>query len=176
MLCGFAPNSETLLGFRALAGLGFGGEWAAGAILMAEYAKPESRGRLLGMIQSSWAIGWAVAVLVYIGAFGLLPREYAWRALFWVGLAPALLLLYIRRGVPEPEVYLRTRQAVRRTPGLPPTWCRSSVGTCCAPRCSPRCSLPGCRAATTPSSPGFRPIWRKCATSTWSARRGTWPH
>ncbi|MGH3625309.1 MAG: MFS transporter [Sciscionella sp.] len=129
-LCGFAPNYETLLVFRALEGLGFGGEWAAGAILIAEYAKPESRGRLLGMIQSSWAIGWAVAVLVYIGAFGLLPREYAWRALFWVGLAPALLLLlYIRRGVPEPEVCRRGRTRC--------CWCSAFRSGSSRPGCSP---------------------------------------
>ncbi|MZG13641.1 MFS transporter, partial [Streptomyces sp. SID5914] len=60
--CGFAPNYETLLVFRALQGLGFGGEWAVGAILVAEYASPRHRGRTLGAIQSSWAVGWALAV------------------------------------------------------------------------------------------------------------------
>ena len=60
--CGFAPNYETLLVFRALQGLGFGGEWAVGAILVAEYASAKHRGRTLGAIQSSWAVGWALAV------------------------------------------------------------------------------------------------------------------
>lgn len=87
--CGFAPNYETLLVFRALQGLGFGGEWAVGAILVAEYASPKHRGRTLGAIQSSWAVGWGLAVLVYTLVFQYLDDDLAWRVMFWTGALPA---------------------------------------------------------------------------------------
>ena len=66
--CGLASSYEMLLVFRALQGLGFGGEWAAGAILVGEYARPEHRGRAVAVVQSSWAVGWGLAVLVYPSA------------------------------------------------------------------------------------------------------------
>ncbi|MGW2295172.1 MFS transporter [Streptomyces violaceorubidus] len=97
--CGFAPNYETLLVFRALQGLGFGGEWAVGAILVAEYASPRHRGRTLGAIQSSWAVGWALAVLVYTLVFSLAGDDLAWRVVFWTGALPALLVVWVRRSV-----------------------------------------------------------------------------
>ncbi|MFF1712470.1 MFS transporter [Streptomyces sp. NPDC058268] len=97
--CGFAPNYETLLVFRALQGLGFGGEWAVGAILVAEYATAKNRGRTLGAIQSAWAIGWALAVIVYTVVFQFLDADTAWRVMFWTGALPALLVVYVRRNV-----------------------------------------------------------------------------
>lgn len=97
--CGFAPNYETLLVFRALQGLGFGGEWAVGAILVAEYASPKHRGRTLGAIQSSWAVGWGLAVIVYTVVFSFLDDDLAWRVLFWTGALPALLVIWVRRSV-----------------------------------------------------------------------------
>lgn len=99
VLCGFATSFGELLVFRALQGLGFGGEWATGAILVAEYARPRFRGRAVAFIQSSWAVGWGLSVLVYTLLFALLPADTAWRALFWTGALPALLLLYLRRTV-----------------------------------------------------------------------------
>ncbi|MGX9887848.1 MFS transporter [Streptomyces sp. NPDC002276] len=97
--CGFAPNYETLLVFRALQGLGFGGEWAVGAILVAEYASAKHRGRTLGAVQSSWAVGWALAAVVYTLVFSFLGDDLAWRVMFWTGALPALLVLWIRRRV-----------------------------------------------------------------------------
>ncbi|MEH0421772.1 MFS transporter [Streptomyces sp. B21-083] len=97
--CGFAPNYETLLVFRALQGLGFGGEWAVGAILVAEYASPKHRGRTLGAIQSSWAVGWGLAVIVYTMVFSFLDDDLAWRVMFWTGALPALLVIWVRRSV-----------------------------------------------------------------------------
>ncbi|MDX2540655.1 MFS transporter [Streptomyces sp. WI04-05B] len=97
--CGFAPNYETLLVFRALQGLGFGGEWAVGAILVAEYASPKHRGRTLGAIQSSWAVGWGLAVIVYTVVFSFLDDDLAWRVMFWTGALPALLVIWVRRSV-----------------------------------------------------------------------------
>ncbi|KPI00571.1 major facilitator superfamily MFS_1 [Actinobacteria bacterium OK006] len=99
--CGFAPNYETLLVFRALQGLGFGGEWAVGAILVAEYSSARHRGRTLGAIQSSWAVGWGLAVVVYTLVFQFLGDDLAWRVLFWTGALPALLVVWVRRRVQD---------------------------------------------------------------------------
>ncbi|MFE7172117.1 MFS transporter [Streptomyces sp. NPDC057616] len=97
--CGFAPNYETLLVFRALQGLGFGGEWAVGAILVAEYASARHRGRTLGAVQSSWAVGWALAAVVYTVVFSFAGDDLAWRIMFWTGALPALLVIWMRRRV-----------------------------------------------------------------------------
>ena len=110
-LSGLSPSYELLLVFRAIQGLGFGGEWAAGAILVSEMSRPDQRGRVLGMIQSAWAIGWGGAVIAYTIVFSLVGPELGWRVLFWLGILPALLVLYIRRKVSEPEVYVETRSA-----------------------------------------------------------------
>jgi MFS family permease len=110
-LSGLSPSYELLLVFRAIQGLGFGGEWAAGAILVSEMSRPDQRGRVLGMIQSAWAIGWGGAVIAYTIVFSLVGPELGWRVLFWLGILPALLVLYIRRKVSEPEVYVETRNA-----------------------------------------------------------------
>ncbi|MFE5086319.1 MFS transporter [Streptomyces mirabilis] len=99
--CGFAPNYETLLAFRALQGLGFGGEWAVGAILVAEYSSARHRGRTLGAIQSSWAVGWGLAVIVYTLVFQFLGDDLAWRVMFWTGALPALLVVWVRRRVQD---------------------------------------------------------------------------
>ncbi|CAM4106128.1 MFS transporter [Kibdelosporangium persicum] len=99
--CGFAPNYETLLVLRAFQGLGFGGEWAAGAILIAEYAKPEYRGRAVAFIQSAWAVGWGLSVIVYTVVFSLADPDIAWRILFWTGALPAVLVWYVRRNVTD---------------------------------------------------------------------------
>lgn len=104
VLCGFAPNFETLLAYRALQGLGFGGEWAAGAILVAEYCVPRYRGRTVGFVQSSWAVGWALSVVVYTAVFSLASPEIAWRVLFWTGALPALLVIYLRWRVTDAPI------------------------------------------------------------------------
>ncbi len=118
-LSGLAPNYQFLLLFRSLQGLGFGGEWAAGAILIAEVADPAQRGRVLGMVQSSWAIGWALSLIAYSLVFSFLPQAIAWRVVFMLGILPALLTLYVRRYVREPEVFERTRDAEKaKTPEI----------------------------------------------------------
>jgi MFS family permease len=108
-LCGFAQNYEQLLISRALMGFGFGGEWACAAVLVGEVIRPEHRGKAVGAMQSGWAIGWAIALLLYLLFFSIMPAETAWRALFWVGLSPALLVFYIRRYVDEPEIFKKTQ-------------------------------------------------------------------
>ncbi|MFG3098842.1 MFS transporter [Streptomyces sp. NPDC048202] len=99
--CGFAPTYETLLLFRALQGLGFGGEWAVGAILVAEYASARHRGRTLGVVQSSWAVGWGLAAIVYTLVFSFVGEDLAWRVMFWTGALPALLVVWLRRQVKD---------------------------------------------------------------------------
>lgn len=108
--CGFAPNYETLLLFRAFQGLGFGGEWAVGAILVAEYASARHRGRTLGAVQSSWAVGWALAAVVYTLVFSFAGDDLAWRVMFWTGALPALLVLWLRRRVHDAPVALAARE------------------------------------------------------------------
>ncbi len=110
VLCGFAPNFETLLVFRGLQGLGFGGEWAAGAILIAEYAKPKYRGRTVAFVQSSWAVGWGLLVLVQTIVFTAAPDDIAWRILFWTGVLPALLVLWVRRNVQDADEATERRE------------------------------------------------------------------
>lgn len=107
---GFARNFEELFVLRAVQGLGFGGEWAVGSVLMGEIVRAQHRGKAVGTVQSGWAVGWGAAALLYTLAFSALPPEWAWRSLFWIGVLPALLVLYIRKHVPEPEMFQR-RQA-----------------------------------------------------------------
>jgi MFS family permease len=108
-LCGFAQSYEHLLIARGLMGLGFGGEWACAAVLVGEVIRPESRGKAVGAMQSGWAVGWAIALGLYLLFFTIMPAETAWRALFWVGLTPALLVFFIRRYVDEPEIFKKTQ-------------------------------------------------------------------
>jgi MFS family permease len=113
-LCGLAPNYQTLLVLRALQGIGFGGEWATGAILVAEYSSALRRGRAVAVIQSSWAVGWALAVLMYTLVFNLVDDRTAWRVLFFTGLLPALAVIYVRRKVVDSPHYLERRQLAAR--------------------------------------------------------------
>lgn len=101
VLCGFAPNFETLLIFRGLQGLGFGGEWAAGAALVAEYSQARYRGRTVAFVQSAWAVGWGLSVIVYTVVFTFASPDMAWRIMFWTGVIPALLVLWVRRSVQD---------------------------------------------------------------------------
>jgi len=111
-LSGLAQNFQQLFAARALMGLGFGGEWAAGAVLLGEVIRSEHRGKALGFMQAGWAVGWGVAALLYGLFFTWLPPERAWRVLFLVGIAPALLVFFVRRYVEEPKVYLESRAAI----------------------------------------------------------------
>ncbi|RTL69197.1 MAG: MFS transporter [Hyphomicrobiales bacterium] len=108
-LCGFAQNFTQLLVFRALMGFGFGGEWAAAAVLIGEVIRAEHRGKAVGSMQSGWAVGWGLAAILATLFFSIMSQETAWRALFWVGLTPALLVFFIRRVVDEPEVFKATQ-------------------------------------------------------------------
>ncbi|HZP77283.1 MAG TPA: MFS transporter [Pseudolabrys sp.] len=109
-LCGFAQNFYQLLFFRGMMGFGFGGEWAAAAVLIGEAIRPEHRGKAVGAMQSGWAIGWGIAALMATLFFSIFPADTAWRALFWVGIAPAVLVLFVRRMVDEPPVFAQTQK------------------------------------------------------------------
>jgi MFS family permease len=105
--CGLSQTLWQFAIFRALLGLGMGGEWASGAALVSETWPAKHRGRALGYMQSAWAIGFAVAAMV-VGF--VLPR-YGWRAVFFIGILPAFFTLWVRRNVEEPEVWKAHRRA-----------------------------------------------------------------
>ena len=105
-----ARSLPALVFWRSLVGVGLGGEWAAGSVLVAETWPAEHRGKAVGLMQSGWAIGYILAALL---ASAILPR-HGWRVLFAIGVVPALLAWWVRRRVPEPEIWQR---AVRGAPG-----------------------------------------------------------
>src|SRR6266849_4659025 len=107
--CGFSHTVPQLATFRFVLGLGMGGEWTTGAALIAETWHAEHRGKALGLMQSAYAIGEAIAALIVLIVF---PR-LGWRAVFFVGVLPALLVLWIRRGVPESDIW-KNRAATQK--------------------------------------------------------------
>jgi len=104
--CAFSQSALQLGIARLVLGLGIGGEWATGAALVAETWPAEHRGKALGIMQSSWAIGFGLAAAV--NAL-VLPR-FGWRAVFLVGLLPALIVFWIRRHVEEPALWRASRR------------------------------------------------------------------
>ncbi len=95
--------------WRSLVGIGLGGEWAAGSVLVSESWPAEHRGKAIGLMQSGWAIGYIFAALL---ASAILPA-HGWRVLFAIGVAPALLAWWVRRTVPEPEIWRRAERNAR---------------------------------------------------------------
>jgi len=104
--CGLSRTIGQLAICRFILGLGMGGEWTTGAALIAETWRPEHRGKALGLMQSTWAIGEMLA----IGVVALVLPSFGWRAVFFVGVLPAVIVFWIRRRVPESEIWLRQRQ------------------------------------------------------------------
>jgi MFS family permease len=111
LVCALAQNFTQLLWARGLMGLGFGGEWTAGAVLIGEVIRPRDRGKAVGVVQAGWAIGWGLSTVLFVVVFSFVPAEYAWRVLFAIGVAPAPFVIWIRRNVAEPDVHLRQKQA-----------------------------------------------------------------
>jgi MFS family permease len=122
LVCAFVQNFDQLIIARALLGLGFGGEWAAGAVLMGEAIRAQYRGRAVGSVQSGWAVGWGLAVLSQAILFSYLPPELAWRWMFAIGALPALLVFYLRRYVTEPEIAAATRIKQAASGDRPALW------------------------------------------------------
>ena len=113
--CGFATSFASFLVCRTLLGLGMGGEWTSGAALVSEWWPTEHRGKALGLMQSGWAIGYALAALV---SAIVLPR-FGWRAVFFIGILPAFLTLWIQRRVSEPRIWIGAARASQSTPRVP---------------------------------------------------------
>ena len=111
-LAALSSNWWELAIYRFLTALGIGGEWAAGAALVAEVWPEAKRARAAGILQSAWAAGFLIAAVV-----SLLMREHGWRAMFVVGVAPAVVALFVRLWVKEPERWVKTREQERRPGG-----------------------------------------------------------
>ena len=106
----FSPNLIAFLVIRALFGIAMGGEWGIGASLTMETVKPQARGFVSGLLQSGYPTGYLLASLVYRNFYdhlGPLTGMASWRAMFLIGVLPALLILYIRRHVPESPAWSR---------------------------------------------------------------------
>ena len=115
---GMAAMSQTwwqLALFRFLTALGIGGEWAAGAALVAEVWPEDKRTKAAGLLQSAWAAGFIVAAIL-----NLLLRNCGWRPIFVVGVAPALVALFVRLWVKEPERWVKARAEERQAGGARP--------------------------------------------------------
>lgn len=108
VLAGFAQSYEQMIAARALQGIGFGGEWAVGAALMAEVTRPQYRGRAMGFVQSGFCLGWVVAALTASVALAYFPPDVGWRAVFWVSAAPGMLTILVRLGVRDSELFRKT--------------------------------------------------------------------
>jgi SHS family lactate transporter-like MFS transporter len=103
---GFSPTFTFLFIFRGLLGLGMGGEWPAGAALAMESWPARSRGFMSGILQGSWSLGFLIASLIY----GLLFNTIGWRGMLWIGILPALAVVFVRFFVKEPAVWAANRQ------------------------------------------------------------------
>ena len=110
--CGFAQDVWQLAVFRFLLGLGMGGEWTSGAAMVSETWPDKHRGKAVAVMQSSWAVGYAVAALVAAPV----TASFGWRAVFFLGIAPALLTLWIRRSVAESHVWLAAQKNTGAAP------------------------------------------------------------
>jgi MFS family permease len=112
--CGLATTFAQFIVFRIFLGLGMGGEWASGATLVSETWTAEHRGKALALMQSGWAVGYALAAAVNY----LVQPAFGWRAVFFVGILPAFLTLWVRRHVREPEVWQRAARERNATSTL----------------------------------------------------------
>lgn len=112
-LSGLAQNLTQLVIARTLLGLGMGGEWASGALLVSETWPAQHRGKAIGLMQGGWALGYIAAALA---AATVLPR-FGWRVMFFLGIIPALFALWIRTKVEEPEVWVAQKRKEQVEPG-----------------------------------------------------------
>jgi SHS family lactate transporter-like MFS transporter len=118
--CGFAPSLTVLLVLRALFGIAMGGEWGVAASLTMETIPARSRGVVSGLLQAGYPAGYLLAAVVYAVFFPLI----GWRGMFMIGVVPALLVLYIRRHVPESPSFQRTDDAPNAVAILRSHWRR----------------------------------------------------
>lgn len=107
---GFAQNYEQLLIIRVLQGLGFGAEWAVGAVLLGEVINPKHRGKALGTVHSGAAVGSGIAAILAGPVASMFAPEWGWRIVFWSGILPALLIFLIRKDSDDSEIFKRARE------------------------------------------------------------------
>jgi MFS family permease len=105
--CGVAQTAAQLAVFRIFLGIGMGGEWASGAALVSETWPDRHRGKALGLMQSAWAIGYALAAIVNLVVQDVMGL--GWRVVFFVGVFPALYAFWVRRRVEEPALWREAR-------------------------------------------------------------------
>ena len=105
-IAGFSPSFTFLFVVRAALGVGMGAEWPAGAALAMESWPARSRGLIGAVLQGSWGLGFALSSTAYWLLFDLI----GWRGLLWLGILPAVLCIYIRYYVKEPEVWVENRK------------------------------------------------------------------
>lgn len=110
-LCGLVQTATQLAICRMLLGFGMGGEWASGAALVAETWPDQHRGKALALMQSSWAIGYALGAAVV----AIVMPHFGWRAVFFAGLVPALFAVWIRRSISEPERWTKVAHSAHPT-------------------------------------------------------------
>jgi len=108
-IAGFSPSFMFLLVFRTLLGIGMGAEWPAGAALAMEQWPIRSRGFMSGVLQGSWSIGFLMSSVIY----GLFYDQIGWRGMLWIGVLPALSIVWIRYYVKEPPVWVENRRQQR---------------------------------------------------------------
>jgi SHS family lactate transporter-like MFS transporter len=114
-LSGFSTSYAMLFAFRALFGIGMGGEWAAGMPLVIEHWPARLRGIASGLLQGGYSWGYILSAAVFTSLYPLLTPygDFAWRTMFWIGIVPALLVLWIRAQVPESPVWLERQQHLK---------------------------------------------------------------
>ena len=122
--CGLASTVPMLAVFRIFLGLGMGGEWSSGAALVTETWPAEHRGKAMGFVQSFWAVGYALAALV---TAVVLPLG-GWRAVFFIGVLPALLIFWIQKKVEEPAIWREHKAAAPGADERPASAASSAAG------------------------------------------------
>ena len=122
--CGFAQTVAQLAVFRVFLGIGMGGEWASGAALVSETWSAEHRGKALGFMQSAWAVGYGLAALVV----AVVMPVWGWRAVFFVGVLPALFTVWVQRRVEEPALWRASKAALHARRGRLSDVFRGSLG------------------------------------------------
>lgn len=105
----FSPNFTVFLVLRGLYGIAMGGEWGLGAAMAMEALPPQRRGFFSGLLQEGYMVGYLLAALAFFLVIHFTP--WGWRGLFVVGTLPALLIFYIRKNVPESQLWLEGRAA-----------------------------------------------------------------
>jgi MFS family permease len=137
--CGYATTFAQFVVFRIFLGLGMGGEWASGATLVSETWSAEHRGKALALMQSAWAIGYALGAAVNY----VVQPAFGWRAVFFVGILPAFLTLWVRRNVEEPEIWRRAQRGGTGRPSLRRLFDRDLAGLTIALTLMNACTLFG---------------------------------